>query len=53
MLTGDKLETAETIGQSCNIIDPNNRKFYIKLAPAVNIQEEIYRISSEMMHIKR
>lgn len=29
MLTGDKLETAENIGCSCRLIQPDFEKFYI------------------------
>jgi len=30
MLTGDKLETAENIGYSCKLIQPNFKKLFVK-----------------------
>ena len=30
MLTGDKLETAENIARSCNLIEPKMEIFYIR-----------------------
>ena len=30
MLTGDKLETAENIARSCNLVEHNMEIFYIK-----------------------
>jgi magnesium-transporting ATPase (P-type) len=30
MLTGDKLETAENIARSCQLIDPDMKVFYLR-----------------------
>lgn len=30
MLTGDKLETAENIGYSCKLIQPDFKKLYLR-----------------------
>ena len=46
MLTGDKLETAENIGRSCNLIQSNMRLFYI--TPEVNANTVLNEIRNHV-----
>ena len=42
MLTGDKLETAENIGRSCNLLQENMQVFYI--TPETHIEKVFQEI---------
>jgi magnesium-transporting ATPase (P-type) len=39
MLTGDKLETAENIARSCNLVEPKMEIFYIKEENEKDVKE--------------
>ena len=39
MLTGDKLETAENIGESCKLLQPNNNMIIKRVADAKDVEE--------------
>lgn len=39
MLTGDKLETAENIGESCKLLQPNNNMIVKRIADEKDVKE--------------
>lgn len=39
MLTGDKLETAENIGESCKLLQPNNNMLVKRIADEKDVAE--------------
>ena len=43
MLTGDKLETAENIARSCNLVEPNMEIFYIKEENEVDVKDMLLK----------
>jgi phospholipid-transporting ATPase len=43
MLTGDKLETAENIGMSCKLIQPNFEKIYLRVNEQDQDEEMVLR----------
>jgi phospholipid-translocating ATPase len=47
MLTGDKLETAENIGISCNLIQQKFHKFYIQMKDCSDLHNYLLGILSE------
>ena len=46
MLTGDKLETAENIGRSCNLIQDSMKVFYI--TPEINAMNVFHSITDHI-----
>ena len=46
MLTGDKLETAENIAKSCNLILPNMNILYIREETANELENNLVSIST-------
>jgi len=39
MLTGDKLETAENIGESCKLLQPNNNMTIKRISEMSDVQQ--------------
>lgn len=48
MLTGDKLETAENIGKSCNLVTEEMLVKYIKHANIENMNDHLYNTRMEI-----
>ncbi len=47
MLTGDKLETAENIGRSCNLITSKMSVSYLRSENLKDLQDQIQKLLSE------
>ena len=48
MLTGDKLETAENIGKSCNLVTEEMLVKYIKHANIPDMNDHLYSLRIQM-----
>lgn len=53
MLTGDKLETAENIGYSTNLISKTTKVFKIRANTAEGVKTKLTKIKKKIQHFRK